>query len=132
MKLSICCAVALISASAMVGFAQNVPIINPVTTPGGNAAAAPAGGPMNLDQALNMLDQRGQNLKSFVADVKLSEENLGLGTDKVIRTGRIWYQKLDDGDIRFRVSFTKKDEKGSERIEQKDYVLDKGWLTERD
>lgn len=132
MKLLISCAFAAISAMPVMSWAQRAQILdNPVAPAGAAPAAGQPAGPLNVGQALDMLEKRGNDLNSFIADVKLSETNNDLGTEEV-RSGKIWYQKLADGSARIRVSFTLVEENGKKRTEQKDYVLDGGWLTERD
>ena len=60
------------------------------------AAAAPAGD-MTVDQALDALDQRGQDLRSFSGNVSLKEQDADtmLGS---LRTGQVWYQQRGPGD----------------------------------
>lgn len=119
--------IALLAGAAGPALAQNAPLVNPVAP----AQPPPAAGPLSLDGVLDMLDTSGQNLKSFTADVTLTEEDLGLALEST-RLGKVWYQKLDGGDARFRVSFTDRQDKKTTRKEPKDYVLDKGVLTDRD
>lgn len=109
--------------------ATPAPVINPVvpaTAPANNAALAA------LDALLDQLDTRGQTLESFTATVKLLEfdDNLQLGTT---REGKVWYQRLADGGARIRVSFVNRidEQKNTSRVEPIDYVLDGGWLIER-
>ena len=71
-------------------------------------------------------------MKDFQADVTLwTTDSATLTTDK--RTGVVWYQKQAPGDERIRVNFkTRKKNDGRAVVEQLEYVLDDGWLTERD
>jgi hypothetical protein len=95
-------------------------------------AAAPAGD-MTVDQALDALDQRGQDLRSFDGNVSLKEldANTMLGS---LRTGQVWYQQRGPGDARMRVTFDKKQDLNGKKItpERIEYMLDKGWLDDRD
>src|SRR5688500_2760737 len=77
------------------------PLINPTAAP--QPAAAPAG-EMTVDDVLDALDKRGQDLKSFDGKVALTEDDVQLQL-KSTRTGRVWYQKKGDGSARIRVSF---------------------------
>jgi hypothetical protein len=129
MKLQVGCALFLFSAVAGFSCGQSAALVNPVPPAGGANAAA---GQQDKGQALDMLEKRGESLDAFIANVKLSEENEIDGVEKTTRVGKVWYQKLPDGTVRLRVSFTDRQEAGNQRPEQKDYVLDKGWLTERD
>lgn len=106
-------------------------LVNPVAAAGGGGPAAAPAGKLTLDQVLDLLDQRGQNLNSFAGDVTLVErdESTALETTRI---GKIWYQRLPDGQARIRVSFTEKQNGKTRAAEAKDYVLDAGWLVERD
>lgn len=81
---------------------------------------------------LSALEARGAGLKDFRADVTLwTTDSATLTTDK--RTGVVWYQKQAPGDERIRVDFkTRKKNDGRAVVEQLEYMLDDGWLTERD
>lgn len=94
------------------------------------AAAAPAAAKLTLDQVLDMLDQRGQSLEAFTADVAMKESDETLVESTNI--GKVWFQKLPDGNARFRVSFVERRNDKTKWNEPKDYVLNDGWLTERD
>jgi hypothetical protein len=122
-------AASLVLSTALAGaaFAQPAPSVNP-TAP---AAAAPAAGRPTLDQVLDMLDQRGRTLDAFAADVTLTERDESTALETT-RLGKIWYQRLPDGQARIRVSFTEKQNGKTRRPEAKDYVLSNGWLVERD
>ena len=86
----------------------------------------------NLDTILDALHARGQDLKDFTADVVLHtlDERTGQDTAQV---GKVVYQKQGAGDSRIRVSFDKKKlESGATQTQKLDYLLEKGWLTDRD
>jgi outer membrane lipoprotein-sorting protein len=84
-----------------------------------------------VDQILDALDARGQNLADFSASVKLADENDATG-DATISSGKLLFQRTPDGDTRIRIAFDKKqlDEKVFDQNHT--YTLDAGWLTERD
>jgi len=119
----------LLLASPWAAAADPVP---PPTAARPPAAAAPAGD-MTIDQALDALDQRGQDLRSFHGNVSLKEEdaNTMLGSR---RTGQVWYQQRGPGDARMRVTFDQKSDSAGKKItpERIEYLLDKGWLDDRD
>ena len=114
---------------------QQPPSVNPVTAEERADAPAAAGGALtaesSVDQILDALDVRGQSLEGFVADVRLKEEDdIGLSNT---RTGKVWFQKLGgEGDARIRVSFDKREDEKNIYPDKIDYVLDKGWLIDRD
>ncbi|QOV87403.1 LolA family protein [Humisphaera borealis] len=101
--------------------------VNPVAPAGG--PAVPAGAP-NVDAILDQLDQRGQTLDTFVADVELMEEDATLATENT-RVGKLWYQKLPDGSVRLRIAFTDRLTKNAKQNDPIDYVLEGGRLIER-
>jgi hypothetical protein len=127
--------------------AANVPAPAPpapaATPPAAPAPPAPAPAPQaagadqaltsksSIDQVLDAMDARGQDLKDFTAAVKLTETDAALGTG-IARTGRIWLQRRGEGNDRVRVLFNKRiTDKGS-RAEKIEYVLSDGWLLDRD
>jgi outer membrane lipoprotein-sorting protein len=107
---------------------QPPPLINPVGT---NAASdAPLTPDASLDTILDALDARGKTLKDFSADVRLtSTDPVSLSSDASV--GQVWYQRPDDGNARVRVSFTQRTVGKTTRDEHVDFVLNKGWLTDR-
>jgi len=87
----------------------------------------------NVDQVLDALDQRGKSLKEFTADVKLTEETeAALGGVATSRTGKVTFQRKGDEDARIRVVFDNKISGRISRPDKKEYLLDKGILTDRD
>jgi outer membrane lipoprotein-sorting protein len=89
-----------------------------------------------LDTILDALNQRGKNLQDFSADVALHTTDLRTGQDTA-QVGTIVFQNRNNGDSRIRVAFDKKviDDGNGPKITQKqklDYVLESGWLTDRD
>jgi outer membrane lipoprotein-sorting protein len=124
----------LLSFLVSIACAQQGQLVNPVAPAGGapaGAAAAAAPGALTLDDVLDMLEKRGQTLDSFVANVKMTEAD-SKGFEET-RLGKVWYQRLEGGKARIRVSFTERQDGKRKGSEPKDYVLDpNGRLTERD
>jgi outer membrane lipoprotein-sorting protein len=90
----------------------------------------------DLDTILDALNARGQNLKDFSCDVALHTVDNRTGQD-TSQIGNVTFQNRKDGDSRIRVSFETRitDVGNGHPMTQKqklDYVLDKGWLTDRD
>ncbi|HEY7088676.1 MAG TPA: hypothetical protein VH518_11345 [Tepidisphaeraceae bacterium] len=87
------------------------------------ARAADLSPQSSIDEILDALDARGQGLKSFTADVKLSEADAATG-DESVRSGKVWFQADDGGGgARIRVSFDKKQSSGKIAEDKIDYVL---------
>ena len=109
----------------------------PAPTAGGTPTtpAAPAAGALRpdstVDEILDALDARGDGLQDFTANVKLSETDTTTG-DETARTGVVHYQKQGDGDARLRVVLDKRITDRGEREEKLEYLLDDGWLVDRD
>ncbi len=84
-----------------------------------------------VDRILDALHERGQNLRSFSADVTLAETVAAAGATTT-RTGKAYYQVRPGGDARMRVSFTMlTTENGENRPRRLEYVLDGQNLIER-
>jgi outer membrane lipoprotein-sorting protein len=104
---------------------------------GAEPAAPPPAAPVGLapdasaDAVLDALDQRGQGLKSFDADVKLTETDESTQLSSA-RLGRVWFQKEPGDDARLRVLLDKKQDKTKIVDEKIEYLLDGGWLDDRD
>lgn len=94
--------------------------------------AAPLSNNSSLDQILDALHARGAGLNDFTADVTLAEsDTLGTGDSTLI--GKVWYQAKGQGDARMRVLFDKKQiGKRLDPSAKVEYVLDNGWLIDRD
>lgn len=105
------------------------------TSPVVLAEAAEAPEPLpadaSIDQILQALDARGDGLRDFVANVSMEDVDNTTGDD-VKRTGRVWYQRLDDGAVRMRIVFDRKILDGRVIPEKIEYLLKDGWLTDRD
>jgi outer membrane lipoprotein-sorting protein len=97
----------------------------PAVPPGGLAPDA------STDAVLDALDLRGQGLKSFDADVKLTETDESTQLSST-RLGRVWFQKKPGDDARLRVLLDKKEDKTKIVDEKIEYLLDGGWLDDRD
>ena len=107
------------------------PMINQVGSDG--AASANALRPdSSVDDVLDALHNRGQDLKEFVADVALTDVDTVMGSTTK-RIGKVWFQSRPDGDARLHVRFDRKSiEDKPPMQEEKEYLLDGGWLVDRD
>ena len=129
------CSLAATLAFGPAGFAQVAAATTPsavapatATTPATAANALPADA--SVDQTLDALDTVGRDLKSFTALVKLSETD-EIAQDTVVRTGKFVYQALGAGDSRLRVTFDTRIQDGASQPQKIEYLLDKGWLIDR-
>jgi len=109
------------------------PLINPTGSEAREIAITPAS---DLDTILDALNARGQNLADFTADVVLHTIDMRTGQD-TSQIGTVVFQNRKGVDSRIKVAFeTKRTDEGiGHPIMQKqklDYLLDKGWLTDRD
>src|SRR3954469_24348 len=84
----------------------------------------------SVDEVLDALDSRGRSMNQFTADVTLTEGDEATQLDSQ-RTGRVWYQKRQGND-RIRVIFDQKAEGRFNKPEKVEYLLDGGWLVDRD
>jgi outer membrane lipoprotein-sorting protein len=89
------------------------------------ADLAPSAG---VDEILDVLDARGQNLTSFTADVKLIESDAATG-DASTRSGKVTYQSGDP--TRLRVRFDKKQVNNRITEDVIEYLLDGPDLIDR-
>lgn len=83
------------------------------------------------DDILDALHARGQNLKAFTANVSLDEID-ALSGDTTTLVGKTLFQDKGDNDSRLLVAFTKKVINKKESEFKQIYLLDAGWLTDRD
>jgi len=84
------------------------------------------------EDILDALNARGQGLKDFTADVSLAETD-ALNGETTTLVGKVWYQAKGEGDARMRILFDKK--LFGEKVQpgaKVEYMLDKGWLNDRD
>ena len=100
------------------------------------AAAAPAAAgelaaDATVDQILDALHVRGQNLNSFDAKVTLTESDVSTALGST-RSGIARYQKKPDASERMRVVFDQKIEGKRVFNEKIEYMLDGQWLIDRD
>lgn len=102
---------------------------------GAPAAAAAPGGPLSpassLDQVLDALDARGDELKDFTAKVSMAEIDAATGNESKL-SGRMWMQRVGPGDARLHVNFDRREANGKPEVQRVQYLLDKGTLIDRD
>lgn len=99
-----------------------------------SAATAPAStDPKSqaIDRLLGELEQVGNQLNSFIADVTLTETD-ALTASEFGRTGSVVFQRQAGGTARLRVNFERKIVGDRSQEHRVDYLLDDGWLVERD
>jgi outer membrane lipoprotein-sorting protein len=90
----------------------------------------------DLDTILDALNARGKDLTDFSCDVTLHASDMRTGQDTA-QIGTVVFQNRPGGDSRIKVAFDKRqtDVGNGHPITQKqrlDYLLDRGWLTDRD
>jgi outer membrane lipoprotein-sorting protein len=85
----------------------------------------------SVDQVLDALKTRGDNLKGFTADVNLTESDQATG-DSTGHLGSLVFQQLGKGDGRIRVTFKQRTEGDKVFDEDHQYTLADGWLVDRD
>ena len=110
-------------------------LILSLTLPLCASAQTPLGPDSSLDAVLDALNARGKDLKDFTADVALHTADNRTGEDSA-QIGKVVYNAAN-GNSRIKVSFDKKETEAADgkRMSQKqrlDYVLEGGWLTDRD
>jgi outer membrane lipoprotein-sorting protein len=115
----------ILAAMLITSFAVMARAQSPTTQPSSLSAAS------GIDEILDALDARGKNLKDFSADVKLTNIDNATG-DETASSGTVLFQHLENGDSRIRVNFTKKQRDNKTFAENHQYILDKGWLVDRD
>ena len=110
---------ALAFALAGAALAQTQPTTKPAADP-------------QIDQVLDELHARGGTLKEFTADISEADSDTIMG-NTTTKTGKVWYQVKPDLTVRLRIVFDKK-QVGSKpaRDERREYLLDNGWLIDRD
>jgi hypothetical protein len=106
-------------------------LVQPAGPPVPLPAAKPLGPNSTVGDVLDALDDRGQTLTSFTADIMTTDQDLTLGGDPVIRTGKIWFQTGPTNTM-FHLILDKKI-KGKLTVNEKiEYQLDGDWLIDRD
>ncbi|MBN2210333.1 MAG: hypothetical protein JW709_02955 [Sedimentisphaerales bacterium] len=110
--------------------------VPPAETPTTVPSPAPALPPV-LDKLLDDIEQRGAKLKTFQADMEMTELQSLIDT-LVERQGKLYYQ-ADDQQVRFRVHFDSwrqmdlEEEEPAPTVKQDlDWVFDGLWLHKRD
>ena len=101
--------------------------------PAGAAPAAAAGAltpESSVDEILDALDRRGDELKDFTATVTLADTDTALGNETKL-TGRMWMQRLGQDDARLRVNFDRKEVNEKVSNDRQEFMLTGGMLTER-
>ncbi len=83
----------------------------------------------SVDAILDALDRCGKDLKEFTTDVGLTETDDATQLSSM-RSGKVWYQAK--GDARMRVLFEKRTAGKKSFDEKLEYLLEGGWLTDRD
>lgn len=101
-----------------------------LVNPGAVAADAPLNPDSPIDDILDALDARGKTLKDFSADVRLTSTDNDLQTSEST-DGAVLFQRLPDSDARVKVGFTKHTVGKRTTADRVDYLLEKGWLTDR-
>src|ERR1041385_1619484 len=95
-------------------------------------AQQPLSDASSREDILDALNARGQGLKDFTADVSLAETD-ALSGETTTLVGKVLYQARGEGDARMRIVFDKKlfgdKPQAGAKVE---YMLDKGWLIDRD
>jgi outer membrane lipoprotein-sorting protein len=86
----------------------------------------------SVDQVLVSLHDRGQQLRSFTADVTHVETDSTVG-NSTTRTGVVWYQLKPDNDARLHIVFDHKSVNDKPaHVDKVEYLLNDGWLNKRD
>lgn len=96
------------------------------------APTAPLTRDASIDQILSALHARGEGLRDFTAEVSLAEID-ALNGDTTTLLGTVWFKTPAEGQGRLRTLFDSK--KIGDRIDKSfrvEYLLDNGWLIERD
>jgi outer membrane lipoprotein-sorting protein len=96
------------------------------------AGAGPLTDKSSIDDVLDAMQARGGDLKSFTADVAQTMKDDVHGYDTTFR-GKATFQALPGGDARLHLVFDMK-QKGKHAAvpSKKEYLLQDGWLTDRD
>ena len=84
----------------------------------------------SIDEILDALDVRGEGLKSFSADVKLTETTTDFG-DETIHNGKVKYQDQGDSNAHIRVTFDTKEKNGKKTPDPEEFELADGKLIQR-
>lgn len=85
----------------------------------------------SIDQVLDALDRSGNQLRDFVADVTLTQADARSG-DSASSAGTVYFQRTSPDEARIRVTFDTETVGNHKQDKKVDYLLDDGWLWERD
>jgi hypothetical protein len=85
----------------------------------------------SVDQILDALDARGENLRDFSARVRLTDTDDSSG-DCTVNTGTVVLQRKGPGDARIRVAFNQRQLGDKTFPADHQYTLDNGILDDRD
>ena len=100
----------------------------------GGAAAAGAGAltpDSPVDDILDALDRRGDELNDFTANVTLADTDTSVGNETKM-SGKMWMQRVGPDDARLRVLFDRKQVNDQQaKGERQEFMLAGGMLTER-
>jgi len=103
----------------------------PPAEAGSPTAPAPAAPGTSVDEILDALDRQGDQMKDFTADIALTETD-DVTKESSTRAGKVMFQRLPEDDARIRVTFeTRESADGPAKQDKIEYLLEKGWLTER-
>jgi outer membrane lipoprotein-sorting protein len=83
------------------------------------------------DDVLDGLQGSGKDLKSFKADVKMTIDDVIMGTSTT-EFGKTWFQTKPAGDSVMHIALDHKTVGKKEFPDKRDYLLRDGWLTMRD
>jgi outer membrane lipoprotein-sorting protein len=84
-----------------------------------------------VNEVLDALDARGENLKDFSAKAVLTDTDISTG-DATTNTGSAIFQRKGNGDARIRIAFTKQQLGDKIFTVDHQYTLDNGVLDDRD
>src|SRR5688572_10467098 len=115
--------------------AQQQPAPPPAQQPAATANAGVAAGALTpdspVDDVLDALDRRGDELKDFTANVSLSDIDTSVGNETKM-SGNMWMQRVGQDDARLRVLFDRKQVNDQQaKGERQEFMLAGGMLTER-
>jgi len=85
----------------------------------------------SVDEVLDGLQAAGDNLKDFTATARMSDINNATG-EGTTHVGDVAFQKKPAGDARFKIDFNREIVGDKAFPRSHVYVLDNGWLIERD
>jgi hypothetical protein len=131
MKLKWIESVAAMILAALLVARPGAALADPTTAPDPAPAITPLPPDASVDNVLDALDARGKNFSDLTADVRLTEEDPNLGTGKT-HVGHLWLLRRSADDATLHVVFDKTIDGKFSRAEKHEYLLDGGWLVDRD